>query len=59
MGKIRFTKKLGTSNYGLVEIGDVVDVSDIDARRYIGNGFAEAMATPKKAPVRRGKAGTG
>ena len=58
MGKIRFGKRLGTSNYGMVEIGDVVDVSDVDARRYIANGFAEAMAEPKKAPARRGKAGT-
>jgi hypothetical protein len=53
MAKIRFTRRLGTVNYGTVDIGDVVEVSDQDARRYIANGLASAVATPKKAPAKR------
>ena len=58
MAKIRFTRKLGTSKYGMVEVGDVVDVSDVDARRYIGNSLAEALVepTPKRKPAAKGRA---
>ena len=59
MTKIRFSKKLGTAHYGTVLIGDIVDVSDIDARRYIANGFADKMdePKPKRKPAVRGRNG--
>ena len=58
MAKIRFTKRLGTINYGMVEPGDEIEVSDRDARGYIDNGFADKIEpTPKRRPVRNGKEG--
>ena len=59
MSIIRFTKKLGTVKYGTVEVGDEVDVSAADAKRYIANGLAEAVAPvkPRGRPTRNGKEG--
>lgn len=50
--RIRFTRTFSTVAYGDVKFGDVVEVADADADRYIRNDFAEAAPEPKPKPKR-------
>ena len=60
MAKIRFVRAVETATCGPVVPGDVHDVIDADAERYVRNGWAEKV-TPKPAkqpapPVKARKA---
>lgn len=48
MPKIRFVSKLHTATVGTVNPGDVHDVIEADAERYVRNGWAERINPPRK-----------
>lgn len=51
MAKIKFVRAVETATCGPVVPGDVHDVIDADAERYVRNGWAEPVQTPK--PVKK------
>lgn len=53
MAKIRFVRAVETATCGPVVPGDVHDVIDSDAERYVRNGWAERVASPKKAAAKK------
>lgn len=53
MAKVEFVRALNTSNYGLVNAGDTVDVSDEDAARYENAGIATRVKAPAKKAARK------
>jgi hypothetical protein len=54
---VRFTRRFKSSHHGQVEVGDQVELSEHDAKRYIKAGWAEPVAAKpvKKAPAKRGR----
>lgn len=49
MAKIKFVRAVETATCGPVVPGDVHDVIDADAERYIRNGWAEPVTAAKPA----------
>ena len=47
--KIRWVRKIETATCGLVSPGDVSDVVEADAARYVANGWAVIVPTVKPA----------
>jgi hypothetical protein len=53
MAKIKFVRAIETATVGPVQPGDVHDVIEADADRYVRNGWAERVTAPKKAPAKK------
>ena len=49
MAKIKFVRAIETATVGPVQPGDVHDVIEADADRYVRNGWAERVPVKKPA----------
>ena len=50
MSKIKWVRKVDTATVGTVAPGDVSDVIEADAERYIRNGWAVRVPTKRSKP---------